>query len=196
MTFQEVIKSGQQLVEPVEQVYFNSNFFLTALLVSIIVLLIIVFLKVGSYNVFIISSMTFLLSYVISFILFIFFNNNTEEYIKYIKEVENWRVDVAYPYIDSLPYLERELDSVILNVAKMDSGKYIDELPLIISYTKNGVTITVSDIYPIEKSLKDGEKPYLNYKYLKNDLGHNVIKGDYFEKIILPKNFKLEPSSN
>jgi hypothetical protein len=152
----------------------------------------------GAYFKTVIDATTFVfsISVALSFFGFLFNDNYSENIIKHTKEIADWREEIVYPYIESLPPLERELDTVILNTTEMKTGTYIDKLPLIISYTKNGKTITTSGVYPIEKSLADGEKPHLNYKRLNTELGHNVNKGDYFEKVILPKNFKLEPSSN
>jgi hypothetical protein len=196
MTSQEVIKLGQQILEPTHPSYFNSYYFLVPVIITLCLLILLI--HFGAYFKTVIDATTFVfsISVALSFFGFLFNDNYSENIIKHTKEIADWREEIVYPYIESLPPLERELDTVILNTTEMKTGTYIDKLPLIISYTKNGKTITTSGVYPIEKSLADGEKPHLNYKRLNTELGHNVNKGDYFEKVILPKNFKLEPSSN
>jgi hypothetical protein len=196
MTAQEVIKLGQQLTEPVHQNYFNSNFFLATLVTGLLVLILLVSLDIGLLTSLQGSLVIMLVSSFITIFCFVSTDTYREDYRKHVDAVFKWQKEVADPYIESLPYLERELDTVILNTAEMKTGEYIDELPLIISYTKNGKTVTTSGVYPIEKSLKEGEKPLLKYKRLNKELGHYALKGDYFEKVILPKDFKVDPASN
>jgi hypothetical protein len=196
MTSQEVIKLGQQIAEPTYPSYFSTYYFLTPIIITLCLLILLLFFGASIKTVIDATMFVLFTSVAFSFFAFLFTNNYAEKVNEYTKEIANWREETAYPYIKLLPPLERELDTVILNIAEMKTETYIDKLPLIISYTKNGKTITTSGIFPIEKSLEDGIKPHLNYKRLNTELGHNVNKGDYFEKVILPKNFKLEPSSN
>jgi hypothetical protein len=195
MTSQEVIKFGQQIIEPLPPNQWTSFYLMVPILIGIC-LLVILSQFIPKMDALSYSAWITIIALLISFILSLFNNSYREELIKHREKIDQWTEEVAYPYIESLPTMERELDTVILDTQMVKGKTYTNELPLIISYTEKGKTITTSATYEIEKRLKDGEKPVLEYKRLNSELGHDVTKGDYFLKIILPKNFKLEPSSN
>jgi hypothetical protein len=202
MTSQEVIKFGQQIIEPVEQNFNTSFYFVITIFLGVCIFVLLVNSLLSKENVVFFWSSIAIALFIWLF-LFFFYECNREaevEYreseVEYRMKINQWTEEIAYPYIESLPTMERELDTVILDTQMVKGKTYTNELPLIISYTEKGKTITTSATYEIEKRLKDGEKPVLEYKRLNSELGHDVTKGDYFLKIILPKNFKLEPSSN
>lgn len=195
MTSQEVIKLGQQIIEPLPPNLLTSFYFIVPILIGVclLVILSLFFPKMDALSY---SKWITIIALLISFILSLFNDSYREELVKNRAEIDQWTEEVAHPYIKSLPTMERELDTVILDTQMVKGKMYTNELPLIISYMEEGKTITTSATFDIEKRLKEGEKPVLEFKRLDSELGHDVNKGSYFMTIILPKNFKLEPSSN
>lgn len=195
MTKEQVIKAGEKIVEGEIPSYFQSIYFFGFIGVVVLLVIALIVYRIMFDLLFMPFAFVTLVALFLSMVFSFTSGDFHEPFMTYNKEVEEWKKEVVEPYIESLPTKERELTTVILDTAKFNGTTYTDQLPLIISYKENGKTVTTSGVYDIEERLEEGENPYLEYRRLNDELGHDVNPGSYNIKIVLPKNFKLEPSS-
>ncbi|WEG18597.1 hypothetical protein PQ478_08945 [Alkalihalophilus pseudofirmus] len=132
---------------------------------------------------------------------FLFPNQKAEEL--YQEEIEQWRVNYVIPYIESLPLDQREIvyikiDTEIHSDVKGQSSWFygytrtseVHRTPLTISYKSNGI-VTETNWYETYMELTDQEKPYIEFNYLDQSLGHGVTAGKYNSKIYLPESYEF-----
>ncbi|AJD93275.1 hypothetical protein JMA_39570 (plasmid) [Jeotgalibacillus malaysiensis] len=108
-----------------------------------------------------------------------------------------WEEEYVIPYLDSLPLEKREV--VFLKIETdlelpRDVYRYSEEslaikkTPLTVSFKGNGVE-TYTDWVETHMELTDEEKPYIEFKRLKKDLGNGIDAGLYNEKVYLPESY-------
>ena len=117
----------------------------------------------------------------------------------YKKElIEQWKHEVAYPYIEQQPLQKSEVAFIKISneieYTYFGGGKrWMDKAyltPMTISYkTENKELLTVTKWFDTSMSLTSETKPYVEYHHLKHDLPHDVKKGDYYPKIYLPEDY-------
>jgi hypothetical protein len=116
------------------------------------------------------------------------------------KQINKWKTEVAYPYINSLPIEKKEIvfikiDPELSHDVKGNSfytySTPVQLTPLAISYVDDGGIVTITRWTETRMELTDKEKPYIEFQELKKDLGNGVDKGLYNVKVYLPRNYKF-----
>ena len=110
---------------------------------------------------------------------------------------KEWKNQYVLPYLESLPNLKKDVQS--LQVPKDIGGastflEKTNTAPLFVSlvYTNDeGIAKKLETHALVHYTLAEGETPYFEAKYLKNDLGNRVDKGYYNVHVYLPKNYTL-----
>lgn len=148
------------------------------------------------------SSIMFTPVWVFIILCVIIYNGYQEDSIVNEK-VDKWEVEVAKPYIESLPIERREIVFIkidpelshdVKGSAFFGSGyTYSEEIqrtPLTISFKENGLT-TLTNWYETQMELTEEEKPYVEYQNLPKGLGNGVDKGMYNVKVHLPESYEF-----
>jgi hypothetical protein len=112
--------------------------------------------------------------------------------------VDQWKNDVAYPYIHSLPDEKAEIVYVKIDPeikTEIRGRLYIYSTssmltPLTISFKANGVE-TYTNWFDTSMSLTDHDRPYITFKRLRYNLGNGVEAGMYQPMIYLPETYKF-----
>jgi hypothetical protein len=129
-------------------------------------------------------------------------SNKAEDEI-YKKDINEWKHEYVKPYIESLPKDKSEIVYIKIDpeLSHKTEGYYswgtgytyskaIKLTPLTISFKGNGLE-TETNWYSTQMKLTNEEKPYLEYNYLDEDLGHGVDKGRYNKEIYLPESYEF-----
>lgn len=119
----------------------------------------------------------------------------------YNKDIQNWKEEVALPYIQSLEKEQKEI--VYIKIDPEMSSKtngfmflgsgYVDSVntektPVVVSYKDNGI-VTRTDWVPTRMELTENETPFIEFQNLKEDLGHDLNAGIYNPQIFLPESY-------
>ncbi|ALS22101.1 hypothetical protein [Paenibacillus naphthalenovorans] len=113
--------------------------------------------------------------------------------------IEKWKSEVAYPYISKLPEEKREVVYIKIDpeLSHKKTGGWlytysteVQRTPLTISFKGNGVE-TYTNWYETHMELSHEQRPYVTFKRLERDLGHNVNKGLYDVKVYLPDSYQF-----
>jgi hypothetical protein len=116
------------------------------------------------------------------------------------KQINKWKEEVAYPYINSLPIEEKEIVFIKIDpelshdVERSLFYTYstpVQLTPLVITYIDDGGAATITRWTETKMKLTDKEKPYIKFQELKKDLGNGVDKGLYNVRVYLPRNYKF-----
>jgi hypothetical protein len=116
------------------------------------------------------------------------------------KQINKWKTEVAYPYINSLPIEKKEIVFIKIDPELSHDTKGslfytystpIQLTPLVISYIDDGGVVTITRWTETKMELTDKEKPYIEFQELKKDLGNGVDKGLYNVKVYLPRSYKF-----
>lgn len=114
-------------------------------------------------------------------------------------KIKEWKSNVAIPYIASLKEEKAEVVFIKIDTALSHSvqgnlwitySKEIKLTPLTVSFKGNGIE-TYTDWYEANMNLTSEEKPYILYKRLESDLGHDIKAGLYDKKVYLPDSYKF-----
>lgn len=125
---------------------------------------------------------------------------NHKESKKQERNIEKWKDEVAYPFIESIPAEKKELIFVKIdpeitteNVGrpKKKYTKEIQETPLSISYKDDGEVVTVTDWMSTKMHLTTDKKPYVGFQVLEKDLGHGIDAGVYNFEVYLPDDYSF-----
>lgn len=113
--------------------------------------------------------------------------------------IEKWKQEVAYPYIKSLPeeqheivYLkiDPELSHDVRSNLFYTYSEEVRRTPLTFSFKGNGVE-TYTNWIEAHMKLSEQSKPYVSFKRLTTELGHNINPGYYDVKIHLPESYEF-----
>lgn len=116
------------------------------------------------------------------------------------KQINKWKNEVAYPYINSLPVEKKEIIFIKIDPELSHDTKGnlfytystpVQLTPLAISYIDDGGVVTITRWVETKMELTDKEKPYIEFQELKKDLGNGIDKGLYNVKVYLPRNYKF-----
>ncbi|WP_310877017.1 hypothetical protein [Priestia megaterium] len=205
MTAEQVIKLGQEITKPDLGWFHLFNTEITLVILALVALgagLIIWGAKaffgekraIGGFILIFIAFCMFLL---------VGYASNIKEDEIYDKEIKEWKENYAKPYIESIHKEKKEIvyikiDSELSHDTKgtyswgtgYTYSKAVKLTPLTISFKGNGLE-TETNWYSTHMNLTSEEKPYLEYNYLKQDLGHGIKKGRYNKEIYLPDTYKF-----
>lgn len=121
---------------------------------------------------------------------------------EYEGKIQKWKMEIVEPYIRSLPTEKKEIASIEIDqtepgyktIYKNDayqSNK--EEIRLfVITYEDNGKLVTDKKHYKIMRTLTEDEKPYIEFKRLKESLGYDINPGTYEEKLYIPKTYQWD----
>jgi hypothetical protein len=115
-----------------------------------------------------------------------------------------WENEYVKPYYNSIPFEKYEIvyvkiDPEISNETRgsiiFGSG-YINTstenlTPLVVSYKENGRVITYSNWLDTQMVLTDEDKPYIEFKRVPSNLGHDYNAGIYEVKVYLPEGYEF-----
>jgi hypothetical protein len=115
-----------------------------------------------------------------------------------------WVREYVQPYCNSIPKEKHEIVFVKIDpeISNETTGNLIfgsgdittntEKLtPLIVSYKDNGKVITYTNWLDTQMVLTNEEKPYIEYKRVPIDLGHDYNAGIYEVKVYLPEGYKF-----
>lgn len=111
--------------------------------------------------------------------------------------IEQWKKEIALPYISTLPIEKSEVVYIKIDPElshKVSGGLFytysteIQRTPLTVSFKGNGVE-TITNWYETHMELTDSQTPQIEYKRLTNDLGNDMNAGLYDVKVYLPNSY-------
>lgn len=132
------------------------------------------------------------------FLLLLAVNTFDDDYQKSLL-IEDWKKEVALPYISTLHeynkeivYLkiDPELSYSVSSYPIYTYSKEIQRTPLTVSFKDKGI-VTVTNWFETRMELTNDTKPYVTYKQLDVNLGHDINKGMYDVKVYLPESYKF-----
>jgi hypothetical protein len=202
MTIKEVIESGKNIKE-IELAWY-SQFTLTGILViSFLVSLAILFLiwGKGNFDSLRVRISFFLITLSVGIFIIHLFGVEVKEQISYDGAIEKWKIEVAKPFIESLPKEKKEIVYIKID-PELSPSTYgtslfgtgytysttVERTPLVVSYKDNGI-VTRTNWFEASMNLTSNEKPYIGYQILERDLGHGVKAGTYNTQIFLPETY-------
>lgn len=109
---------------------------------------------------------------------------------KAYENVENWKTEIAYPYIEN----NMEIKTIEL-ISVSTTGSISDEkgkeyLKLVVK-NEDGNIKTIKGKYKFYMDLETGSKPYLKYYDLENDINDRILKGMYFGEVHVSEDYDL-----
>lgn len=184
MNVQTVISKGQDIQIPADQFGSNTLLWLGCILLAIVVL---------AFGGNIIKSRAqnprtlkiYLATTMLALFGFIIFNewNGIQHKKQYKTDMVEWKETVAYPYIKSQPYTDRELVSIDREPVQYTTGikhhhvvKYRDDSFITDTLLLPGGASETPDIL---YDLPVGETPFVRFYELDEDLGHGIDAGTY-----------------
>lgn len=132
-------------------------------------------------------------------IIFLYFVNEFSDYTERNKLIDEWKYNVAMPYISQLNEYKKDIIYIKIDpeLSHSTSGSFlytysneIHRTPLVVSFKNDGIT-TITNWFETSMELTDGQTPYITYKWLDVDLGNGINKGMYDIKIHLPDSYKF-----
>lgn len=112
--------------------------------------------------------------------------------------IESWKVDYAYPYINSLPKQKYTIIHIKPDPEIETRGNryHVQSNRLVAMYimykTTDGAVYDYTNWVRTDMSLTKEEKPYIEYQYLDTNLGYGVDHGIYNAKVYLPENYEFK----
>lgn len=124
--------------------------------------------------------------------------------VEEIDHIGKWQKEIATPYVNSLPVMKREIVFIKIDPEMTTetrgshlfgsgylTNKRIEKTPLTVSFKSNGRVVTRTDWYDTTMTLTKESKPYIEYQYVKRDLGHGFKKGMYNVRVHLPESYEF-----
>lgn len=116
------------------------------------------------------------------------------------REVNDWKIEVAYPYITSQPVeksevinikIDPELSHEVRGSLYFTHSKEVRRTPIAVTFNDNGTLVTETQWVETEMGLTEEEKPYVEYQRLNQDIGNGLTAGYYNLKIYLPADYSF-----
>jgi hypothetical protein len=132
-------------------------------------------------------------------VVFMMMGSNFTEFNK-----PKWENEYVKPYYNSIEKQKHEIvfvkiDPEISNITSGDlvfgTGSISTDTkkltPLVVSYKDEGKVITYSNWLDTQMVLTDQDSPYIEFKRVPRDLGHDYNAGIYEVKVYLPEGYKF-----
>lgn len=204
MTIQEVIKAGKDIQTPdfpwYSEFTLNNVLILLAIVALAIAFIIWGIAKDGKFRIGIGKT---LLIFSAAIIVFEILASLSAQLDYREKAIDKWKMEVAKPYIESLPVakneiifikIDPELSTNVHGSTFFGNGytysTTIERTPLVVSYKDNGI-VTKTDWFETRMELTSEQKPFINYQVLKQDLGHGIKAGTYNTHVFLPQSYSF-----
>lgn len=204
MSIDQVVKLGEEITKPDLGWFSQFSWPISLLIVGTIIVGI--FLIVWGENIYsIFVPILGVISIAIGVIVFIaaIAISYTEEEEIYQAEIDKWKEEVAYPFINSLETekkrvvhieIDAELSHEVSGQSVWGNGYTrsvaVEKTPLTVSFQDKGI-ITRTNWFETTMELTKEVEPFVEFQRLTKDLGHGINADFYNLKVFLPETYKF-----